>query len=348
MFKTLNLKNFTAFKDLVINFSSGVNIIMGENSTGKTHILKAIDGLARIMNYHEVQENDPIHKVRCDASSLINTFDPRCNLIDLFNNKLLKTSELVMKLHNEDRVKIVIDINEPYINATRAVNSKNCNSVFIPSKEMMFFLPEFVSLMKKFESWTDSNHQNIATDIIVPKMKKNLLHGTSIEVIKDIETLLSGTFKVEADLSMTFHGNGYVRPAKLMAEGYRKFGILSRLIESGCIFPGFSGPLLWDEPETNLDPIMMRTLVEILVKLSKAGLQLILVSQNYVFIKWFQLLFDSNDDNQILYHNLIRDKDTSEIKVETYTDYTDIESNSIDAAYEDILNTQLIRDMEKY
>ena len=348
MVKTLYLKNFTTFNDFEINFSSGVNIILGENSTGKTHILKSIDSLARIMNFDEIQGNDPIHEVRFNALSLIHSFDPRCNLIDLLNNKLLKTSELVMKLHNEDRVKITIDINEPYINATRAVNSKNCNAVFIPSKEMMFFLPEYVALMKKFELWTDSNHQYIATDITLPKMKENLLHGTSKEVIKDIETMLGGTFKLEGDLNMTFHKNGDVYSSKLIAEGYRKLGVLSRLIESGCIFPGNSGPLLWDEPETNLNPIMMRTLVEILVKLSKAGLQLILVSQNYVFIKWFQLLLESNNENQILYHNLIRDKDTSEIKVETYTDYTNIESNSIDAAYEDILNTQLIRDMEKY
>ena len=41
MITKLRLKNFTAFKELEIDFSSKVNVIIGENGTGKTHLLKA-------------------------------------------------------------------------------------------------------------------------------------------------------------------------------------------------------------------------------------------------------------------------------------------------------------------
>lgn len=38
----LHLKKFIAFTDLSIDFSPGINIIIGENGTGKTQLLKAI------------------------------------------------------------------------------------------------------------------------------------------------------------------------------------------------------------------------------------------------------------------------------------------------------------------
>jgi Recombinational DNA repair ATPase (RecF pathway) len=33
--ESIELRNFTVFKDLKVNFSKGINIIIGENGTGK-------------------------------------------------------------------------------------------------------------------------------------------------------------------------------------------------------------------------------------------------------------------------------------------------------------------------
>ena len=45
MIEHLELKNFTAFKDHGIDLSPKINVIIGENGTGKTHLLKAAYGL---------------------------------------------------------------------------------------------------------------------------------------------------------------------------------------------------------------------------------------------------------------------------------------------------------------
>ena len=34
-------ENFTAFKDLEVEFSPGINALIGANGTGKTHLMKA-------------------------------------------------------------------------------------------------------------------------------------------------------------------------------------------------------------------------------------------------------------------------------------------------------------------
>ncbi|MFQ6089618.1 MAG: AAA family ATPase [Candidatus Methanofastidiosia archaeon] len=40
--KTLEIKNFKSIEDLTINLTPGINVIFGENGTGKTNIVKAI------------------------------------------------------------------------------------------------------------------------------------------------------------------------------------------------------------------------------------------------------------------------------------------------------------------
>ena len=39
---SLRLKNFTAFSDAYLEFMPGVNVFVGENGTGKTHVMKAL------------------------------------------------------------------------------------------------------------------------------------------------------------------------------------------------------------------------------------------------------------------------------------------------------------------
>lgn len=40
MLKSLHIKQFTVFQDARFEFSAGLNIILGDNGTGKTHLLK--------------------------------------------------------------------------------------------------------------------------------------------------------------------------------------------------------------------------------------------------------------------------------------------------------------------
>lgn len=40
--QSIGLKNFTVFKDFQLDVSTRINVFIGENGTGKTHLLKAI------------------------------------------------------------------------------------------------------------------------------------------------------------------------------------------------------------------------------------------------------------------------------------------------------------------
>ena len=47
MLQKLTLKNFTRFDDIAIEFVPGINVIIGENATGKTHLMKVAYAVCR-------------------------------------------------------------------------------------------------------------------------------------------------------------------------------------------------------------------------------------------------------------------------------------------------------------
>ena len=156
-----------------------------------------------------------------------------------------------------------------------------------------------------------------------PKLKQEFLGPAMQLVIDKIEELIGGKFIVDENLSLQFLENGHKRPANMMAEGFRKFGVLSRLIESGKIEPNKTGPLLWDEPEINLNPKLIKSIVEILIELSRAGQQIILVTHNFMLLRWFDLLTNQGNEGIVTYHNLYREMDSKEITVSTSNVYSE-------------------------
>lgn len=50
--KRLTLNNFMAFENAELNWSDNINIICGENSTGKTTLLKVMYSLVKPLSYN--------------------------------------------------------------------------------------------------------------------------------------------------------------------------------------------------------------------------------------------------------------------------------------------------------
>jgi hypothetical protein len=139
--------------------------------------------------------------------------------------------------------------------------------------------------------------------------------------------------------------SGHLYSSGMTAEGFRKVGILHRLLSNGTISPGTSGPLFWDEPESNMNPKLMKLLVQILLELSRNGQQIILATHDYVLLKWFDLLMDKGKDDHVRFHSLYRDADTAEIKVASTEDYLKITPNPIDEAFGFLINQEIENDM---
>ena len=83
----------------------------------------------------------------------------------------------------------------------------------------------------------------------------------------------------------------------LLAEGMRKLGLLWLLIQNGTLQNG--SVLFWDEPETNLNPKLLGTLIEVLLQLQRAGVQVFLATHDYVILKEIDLRTRDEDASSL-------------------------------------------------
>jgi AAA15 family ATPase/GTPase len=128
----------------------------------------------------------------------------------------------------------------------------------------------------------------------------------------------------------------------LLAEGFRKMGLLWILIQNGTLLNG--SVLFWDEPETNLNPRLMKTVVGILLELQRLGVQICLTTHDYVILKEFDL--QTKKDDNIFFHSLYRSKETGEIEVGSTGDYLQLSPNAIDDTFGSIVDREIEKSME--
>lgn len=348
MIEKLELKNFTVFNDLKIDFSPKINVIIGENGTGKTHLLKAAYSIcaaadATINNKQEVTEEDlqkAVTKKVCDV------FMP----LDGKIAKLRKTgsdgtASVKCDFEGGKSLSFTFHANSQFAKIIKSNSYERYSyvPVYIPTKEVLSFMEGFMSLYEKYQLSFDRTYYDICTYLDLPKAREETLNPKSKWVMEEIEKVVGGKFVFYGGGRVTFKAGNDEYSANAMAEGYRKIGMLSRLLETGAINPVASGPLFWDEPESNMNPKLLRLLVEILLELSRKGQQIIIATHEYVLLKWFDLLIDKGKEDQVRYHALYRDETTKQVCIDSTDVYQEVQSNSIAATYSELYDGEIDR-----
>lgn len=337
MLKKIKLGNFTAFKDLEISFSPGINLFIGENGTGKTHILKAA-------------------YAACEISKTQTAFADKLNGVFLPSGKhfgrLVKRSnkssqgfvEVTRALENGRSLSLRAAFSNHTSTPDKAKISgsptewKNhpLNAAYIPVKDMMANAPGFRSLYEEREI----HFEEVYVDIL-RKANLPLLKGPTDKARKDLLESLQKSMsgKVVLKNEEFFLKNKYGElEFTLLAEGFRKLGLLWVLIQNGTL--GNSSVLFWDEPETNLNPKIMRMVVGLLLELQRVGVQIFVTTHDYVILKEFDLQQKKTD--RISFHSLFRNKDNNnEVAHHSSEHFLEIAPNAIDATFGDLVQREL-------
>ncbi len=375
MITHLILKNFVAFTDLAIDFSPGINIIIGENGTGKTQLLKAILALCGA----EARTEDAGEQL---ARKLCRLYHPLSGQVgELRRAGTRGESILTAAFASGQGVTVRFSGAAKQAKVTSGAGGNVAAAIFIPTKEVLSLVrgltaeqPDQATIARIF----DDGYLDLARQLIQEGADdldaKVQLDPRFASIVPRLATLIGGRYELHEG-RFCFQVGEYVEkrgqsssaekapqsfqdselqfvPAKsrlvsstMTAEGFRKIGVLQRLLGNGSLNPGTAGPLLWDEPESNLNPKLMRDLVLALLELARNGQQIILATHDYVLLKWFDLLIDKGKGDQVRFHVLSREAETGQVRRDSMDDYRAIEPNAIADTFNELTKEQVARRM---
>ena len=348
MINTLELREFTAFKKLKIDFSSKINVIIGANGTGKTQLLKAAHAVC--VGDSKIQPDSSLRKddVEADLSRhLTRLFMPLDSKLGRMRKHGAGRDQAIVKAGFSGGQELELSFTPQSKNVQleniEYFKQKRPEPVFFPTKEVLSFMLGFVSLYEHRELSFDQTYQDICILLDLPPMRQEKLSERARWAMDELEAVCGGRFIFYGGGKVTFKftGDDTEFSANAIAEGFRKAGMLSRLLENGTIRPGASGPLFWDEPEANLNPIPIQLIAKILLDISRNGQQVILATHDYVLLKWFDLL--KKPEDHIRYHTLYRDDVTNDIRVSSCDDYSLIEHNAISDSFAELFDKDVER-----
>ena len=330
------LENFTVFESLDLEPSPGINVLVGANGTGKTHLMKVCYAACVVSQTEESL-----------AEKLEGVFLPsgrRSEKLERLVNRSGGSETAELKIF---RGNSILDVSLPhYFSGSSIVKDQSSDwsdppidSVYIPVKEMLANAPGFRSLYAAREIHFEEVYLDILDRAYLPALR-NPFDNVPIDLLDRLEVAIGGTIAIRDEEFFLSGEQGEIE-FTLLAEGLRKLGLLGLLIRNGSLKPGVV--LFWDEPETNLNPKLYGVVIEVLLELQRLGVQMFLATHDYVILK--ELDLQAKDGDKVAFHSLYRSEETGEIACHTTDSFLQIHPNAIAEAFDSIYDREIKRNL---
>lgn len=339
--ESIELKNFTVFNSLKINFSKGINVLIGENGTGKTQLIKSIYANTQLNKSKNINDISRYFKsVNVNDVFFVRQFKP------LFLE--VKASKIENKSNKEytmDKINFKINGTNISINSDEECSyqisypEKEIKSTFIPAKDMLTHSKGLVSMADKFNEFP---FDKTLIDIIKIAGQWQLKESPKIalKILPILERMMDGKIVIENEEFYVKKNDGRMVNFAVEAEGLKKIGLLWQLLMNENITE--DSVLLWDEPEANINPKFIPDLVEILIELQRNGVQIFVTTHDYIFAKYFEVKRSENDE--IMYYSLYKTDDG--VKCENNVNFRSLKNNTIMDTFIQLYKDEVERAME--
>ena len=327
--RQLQLTNFTVFQEASFEFSRGVNVFIGENGSGKTHLLKAMYAYQR-----------PFSREVPDLNTALKQLFQTNRAADVLRSTAKRGANMrVRGLYGDSEWNYEFGIGQhkpgtgPYVEELYMQGKpKMARPVFVPAMDMMGHTLQFNQAYNQVYLDFDLTCYDIVT-LLTLENKTGL---TSQERDSPLANLLGGKLEFE-------EGRFYLRTVKgqqampMVAEGIRKIAALVRLQRNGWL--GMGTTLYWDEPETNINPVLMDELISAILVLTRQGVQVFLTTHSYVILK--ELDLQATPEDKVRFFSLKADKTGTQVM--TADTFISLEPNLILQQYGSLYDRDIRR-----
>lgn len=286
MLTSMVLKNFTVFPDAAFNFGSNLNVFIGENGSGKSHVLKAAYATISVSAKGEKESGSSAptkaYLQGVLARKLNGVFKPdelgrlarrkagrnRCEVSLSFDNT---SFDIEFSFNTTSKTEVTVE-------KTPLGWGKEI-PVFLPTRELLTIYPGFVSLYETTdlpfeETWRDT------CLLLGAPLAKGPREKRIKELLVPLEKAMGGSIDLDSGRFYLKTDSGRME-VHLVAEGLRKLAMIARLIATGSLLD--KGYLFWDEPEANLNPLNIKKVARTILQLSKSGIQ-VFISTHSLFL----------------------------------------------------------------
>ena len=332
----LYLNGFTCFQDCTLEFCKGINVFIGRNGTGKTHILKSMAAAMKANSLFALSTSKTKDKFGdLLTEKLLGYFKPDTlgHLVNKYGTGTasveLTTDSGSLGFNFSEKASLAKTDNNAYI--------AQPHFIYIPPREMFSLFEGFISLYEKREISFDETYFDLAKAMDAAPLKN--------EARKEVEDMLAPLLE-KWKVKVLRKGNrfyiiedGKEYEAHLVAEGLRKMATLLYLCINGELKPG--NILFWDEPESNMNPALISTIVDLLVELStKYGIQSFISTHDYLLSHKLSMLteYTAGDSPEMRFFSL--KKEGHDVSVEVADNLMDINHNPILQEYASLFDLE--------
>lgn len=280
-----------------------VTVILGKNDTCKTALLKMIYSVGKAK---ELYIKQTVHHPDISFKNIISK-----KLFDVYTPKRAGLSDIVRKNGTPKKLSVELNFKEEdsKVNFSFGVDTRTTitdvtiangnsseitNYIFIPAKEVITAFNTIKAIARQyfFPGYDDTTLDLI--DLLDIPVVQGEANAEFQDILNKMSEMFSGELKqVENTERFVFKKGNTEFALPLTAEGVKHIGILSTLIQNGQL--NKNSVLILDEPEDNLHPGAIRSLMKIISELAKKGVQIFITTHSYFVLKQLHIEARSNE-----------------------------------------------------
>ena len=318
----VSLSNFLTFTGNSVDgsfcedFNKGMNVIIGANATGKSTLLKCIYAACESSN----EASNPNK-----AKKFQDYFSASKSVIKDINQKQTDSDFGLIQVFSGEHKFHYRAWDGTFMNLEDWL-SLGIKSVLIPSAEMLSHSKGLVAMSSKYGVPFDHTQMDILVNAQLWETKE--ISERNKLLLDKLGAAIDGEVIYENDTFYIIKSNGLKVEYSLEADGFKRIGLLWKLIRNGLLESG--SILLWDEPESSVHPEFMYLIAEVLHILAQDGVQIFIATHSYAFAKYLDIMKKSDDD--VLFISLYKKEGI--VKSSTANNYSSLQNNAIEASEE--------------